>query len=43
MGPSSMMMGGLGMGGPMSGYYPGNSMAASQLAQGRKEYYTIYD
>lgn len=35
MGPSGMMMGGLGMGGSMPGYFPGNSMAATQLAQGR--------
>lgn len=39
MGPSGMMMGGMGMGGPMPGYYPGNTMAASQLAQGIDTFY----
>ena len=35
-GTSGMMgMGGIGLGGPMSGYYSGNNMAVSLLAQSK--------
>lgn len=39
MGTSAMMGMGMGLGGPMSGYYPTNSLYATLLAQSKSKNY----